>query len=303
MDNTSRRRGFTLVELLVVIGIIGVMAAVLIGTVGGATESARSAKCLTNMRNLAVACQSYGMKVGIYPLAASMEKSSLDESDGIRNVKEIFSEQAGWISWASQGAYAGNPTSSKAGSGWFVSTYTTDDDVASHCLTNGALWKYVSGNRDVFLCPAHVKKAKELNTKAPHWSYMMNGFFGGDVGKTGDTLELSSNCVGYGSLARSDRYLLFSELPFFEGIDESADACDPTMQYKGMSGFSGTPDAIHFNHKSGKNRCAHVVYADGHVDKLLLPKGGNTDAKELAQWLCEGKDVGFSGSDYEKLTD
>lgn len=302
MQNTSCRRGFTLVELLVVIGIIGVLAGVLIGTVGGATESARSAKCLANMRNLAVACQSYGMKVGIYPLAASMETSRLDESDGIRNVREIFSERPGWISWASEGAYMGKPTNSKANTGWFVSSYTTDEDVAAHCLTNGVLWKYVSGNRDVYLCPAHVKKAKELNFRAPHWSYMMNGYFGGDVGMTGDTLELSSNCVGYGSLPRSDRYLLFSELPFYEGIDESAIASDPTMQYKGMDGQQGTPDAIHFNHKSGKNRCAHVAYADGHVDKLLMPKG-ETDARELAQWLCEGKDVGFNGSDYEKLTD
>jgi len=303
MDNTSRCKGFTLVELLVVIGIIGVLAGVLIGTVGGATESARSAKCLANMRNLAVACQSYGMKVGIYPLAASMETSRLDESDGIRNVKEVYGERTGWLSWASRGAYAGRVTSSKASSGWFASAYTTDDDVASHCLTNGVLWKFVSGNRDVYRCPAHVRKAKESGSRTPHWSYMMNGYFGGDTTMSGDTLEISSNCIGYGSLARADRYLLFSELPFFEGIDESVAASDPTMQYKGMSGFGGTPDAIHFNHKSGKNRCAHVAYADGHVDKLLMPKGGNADTKELAQWLCEGKDVGFNGRDYEKLTD
>lgn len=303
MNDKSFRRGFTLVELLVVIGIIGVMAAVLIGTIGGATESARSAKCLANMRNLAVACQSYGMKAGIYPLAASMETSQLDESDGIRNVKEVYSECPGWVSWASQGAYVGKVTSSKASSGWFVSAYATDNDVASHCLTNGVLWKFVSGNRDVYRCPAHVTKAKELGIRTPNWSYMMNGFFGGDTTMSGDTFELTGNCVGYGSLARADRYLLFSELPFFEGVDESATASDPTLQYKGMSGFSGTPDAIHFNHKSGKNRCAHVAYADGHVDKLLLPKGGNTDTKELAQWLCIGKDVGFNGSDYEKLTD
>lgn len=50
-----RRRAFTLVELLAVIAIIGVLAAILIPTVGSVRESARATQCRSNMRQLGIA--------------------------------------------------------------------------------------------------------------------------------------------------------------------------------------------------------------------------------------------------------
>ena len=302
MKRILLKKGFTLVELLVVIAIIGILAGVLMGTFGGANESARSAKCLSNMRSLATACQSYGMANGIYPLAASMEYSVLDESRGIRNVREIYKERAGWISWASEGKYSGQTTSSMANSGWFKSAYESDKDVAMHCLTNGAIWKYASANAALYVCPAHAKAAKAAKKTSPNWSYAMNAYFGGDTVMTCKTMDESSGLVGYGNLNRADRRLLFAELPFTDGIDDSLRASDPVLQYKGLSGAGGTTDTLHFNHTMGKKRCAHVVFADGHIDRLIMPSdGGNED--ELLAWLCQGKDISFNGSRYEELTD
>ena len=55
------KKAFTLIELLVVIGILAILIGVLISTIANGTEVARAARCLTNMKNLANACNSYAM--------------------------------------------------------------------------------------------------------------------------------------------------------------------------------------------------------------------------------------------------
>lgn len=52
-------RGFTLVELLVVISIIALLIALLLPALQGARELARSAQCMSNLRQLATATTNY----------------------------------------------------------------------------------------------------------------------------------------------------------------------------------------------------------------------------------------------------
>jgi prepilin-type N-terminal cleavage/methylation domain-containing protein/prepilin-type processing-associated H-X9-DG protein len=54
-----RHRGFTLIELLVVIAIIAILAAILFPVFAKAREKARQTSCLSNARQLAIACLSY----------------------------------------------------------------------------------------------------------------------------------------------------------------------------------------------------------------------------------------------------
>ena len=62
------RRGFTLIELLVVIAIIALLIAILLPALGQARNAGRLTRCLSNTRQLAIACQAYSndSKVGYF---------------------------------------------------------------------------------------------------------------------------------------------------------------------------------------------------------------------------------------------
>jgi len=54
--------GFTLVELLVVIGIVAILTAILVPALGAARMSARKAACMSNLRQVGMAIHSYAME-------------------------------------------------------------------------------------------------------------------------------------------------------------------------------------------------------------------------------------------------
>lgn len=64
---SRRSRGFTLVELLVVIAIIGVLIGMLLPAIQAAREAARRSSCQNNLSQLILAVHNYEMAHGVYP--------------------------------------------------------------------------------------------------------------------------------------------------------------------------------------------------------------------------------------------
>src|SRR5690625_3090711 len=57
-----RRTAFTLIELLTVIAIIGILASILIPVVGKVRDSAKSAVCISNLRQVGLAAMAYALE-------------------------------------------------------------------------------------------------------------------------------------------------------------------------------------------------------------------------------------------------
>src|SRR3954465_7433190 len=76
-DSCGRRyNAFTLVELIVVVGIIAILSALVLSTVGYARKKAARARCETEIAAMAAACENYKADSGVYP--SSSVTNSLD---------------------------------------------------------------------------------------------------------------------------------------------------------------------------------------------------------------------------------
>src|SRR5688572_3611670 len=66
----SRRRAFSLVELLVVIGIVSLLIAMLMPVLSAARQASQSTQCLSNLRQMAIAAHQYAIEnSGRFPIA------------------------------------------------------------------------------------------------------------------------------------------------------------------------------------------------------------------------------------------
>src|SRR6476646_10120250 len=78
----SRPRGFTLVELLVVIGIIALLMSILLPTLNKARESAKKVQCQSNLRQIGQAFVMYcNANKGKLPYSSWNDATKLDPQD------------------------------------------------------------------------------------------------------------------------------------------------------------------------------------------------------------------------------
>jgi prepilin-type N-terminal cleavage/methylation domain-containing protein len=177
-DNMLARRGFSLVELLVVITIIGVLVALLLPAIQSARETARRAQCSNQLRQLGLGLHNYAQAYNAFPPGCIVSTMATDAS---AQCWECYD------TWIEAGSVA--VSARKHGTSWMLAVLPYIEYTNVH-----AKWdfnKSVQGNASVattdisaFYCPSRRNKVRSEDPPMLSSSWRSGGTdYGGCIGR------------------------------------------------------------------------------------------------------------------------
>ncbi len=285
-----KKYGFTLVELLVVISILGILAAALTTQVSKARSMGQSVRCKANLRNLAQAAINHGVETRFMPFAGSYEYPWPRNINGRHEIR--YSECRGWVGWTGTGSWQAKDP--QTGSMKEAVAYGNGKE-AYLSITNGVLWERVGKDLSVYVCDVHKNLLRATKSKTAMRSYVMNSYFGYRNNGSGLSTWRQIAMDSLAASGNAGNLLLFAEMPPLDnnGGNSELATIDGVLENK-IRGYSenGRQEILGFYHPVGKRYVAHVAFADGHVDVLIQPeKADINDLKELTEQLCNGDEI------------
>jgi prepilin-type N-terminal cleavage/methylation domain-containing protein/prepilin-type processing-associated H-X9-DG protein len=151
--STSSPRAFTLIELLTVIAIIGILAAILIPVVGSVRESARGAACTSNVRQMMNAIHLYSHE--------NNDKFPAPQ-DASRHEGPTADLPMGVNTWHA-----------------YIAPYAGYEAGVRRMYDAGITWRSNTAEATIFNCPTTVKEVVGMPNFSgarlnPHYSYGLN---------------------------------------------------------------------------------------------------------------------------------
>lgn len=81
--NTNKKRGFTLIEMIAVIAIIGILSTILIPKISGYIKEAKKTKVIDQCRKVVMAVESYNLRYDV-PLKGNISVSNVTSNLGVK---------------------------------------------------------------------------------------------------------------------------------------------------------------------------------------------------------------------------